>query len=68
MYRLIVEGMSCNHCVAAVTRAVQALDADAKVNVELATQTVQVETSASLDDVKREVADAGYPVHQATAA
>lgn len=68
MYRLIVEGMSCGHCVAAVTKALQALDANAKVDVELATQTVNVETSAPLEDVRREVADAGYPVHQATQA
>lgn len=68
MYTLVVEGMSCGHCVAAVTKAVQTLDANAKVDVELATQTVKVETSAPLEDVKREVAEAGYPVRQATAA
>lgn len=68
MYQLTVEGMSCGHCIASVTKAVQALDAGANVDVELATQTVRVDTRAELADVKSAVADAGFPVHQATAA
>lgn len=66
MYQLTVEGMSCGHCIAMVTKAVQALDAAAKVDVELATQTVRVDTKAGLADVTHAVAEAGYPVHQAT--
>lgn len=65
MYQLIVEGMSCGHCIAMVTEAVQALDAGAQVDVELATQTVRVQTAAPLPAVTQAVADAGYPVHQA---
>ncbi|WP_199032140.1 heavy-metal-associated domain-containing protein, partial [Ralstonia sp. ASV6] len=34
-----VEGMSCGHCVSAVTRAVQQVDAAASVQVDLSTQT-----------------------------
>ena len=68
MYQLTVEGMSCGHCIASVTRAVQALDAEAKVDVELATQTVRVDTTAELADIKHAVAKAGFPVHQARAA
>ncbi|HVL74446.1 MAG TPA: heavy-metal-associated domain-containing protein, partial [Noviherbaspirillum sp.] len=67
MYQLTVEVMSCGHCIASVTKAVQTLDAGAKVDVELATQTVRVDTRAALDDVRRAVADAGFPVHQAQA-
>lgn len=65
MYQLTVEGMSCGHCIASVTKAVQALDAGADVDVELATQTVRVKTNAELNDVATAVADAGFPVHQA---
>ena len=35
-----VDGMTCGGCVAAVTRAVQAVDKDAKVDVDLASKTV----------------------------
>jgi copper chaperone CopZ len=68
MYQLTVEGMSCGHCTASVTKAVQALDAGARVEVDLATQTVRVETRAALADVTAAVAEAGFPVHQADAA
>lgn len=65
MYQLTVEGMSCGHCIASVTKAVQALDAGAKVDVELATQTVRIDTAAPIDAVRHAVVEAGFPVHQA---
>ncbi|TWI66308.1 copper chaperone [Pseudoduganella lurida] len=62
MYELQVENMSCGHCVAAVTQAVQAVDGAAKVEVDLATQHVRVDSVAALDAVRTAIADAGYPV------
>lgn len=62
MYELQVEGMSCNHCVNAVTRSVQALDASAKVDVDLAHQKVKVASTAGLEQVRSAVVEAGYPV------
>ena len=35
-----VDGMTCGGCVGAVTRAVQTVDKDAKVEVDLASKTV----------------------------
>jgi len=57
-----VEGMSCGHCVAAVTRAVQQVDAAASVQVDLSKQTVAVTSGASTDAVKAAIEQAGYPV------
>lgn len=57
-----VEGMSCGHCVAAVTRAVQQVDAAANVQVDLSKQTVAVSSGASTDAVKAAIEQAGYPV------
>ncbi|KHK55372.1 copper-binding protein [Ralstonia sp. A12] len=57
-----VEGMSCGHCVSAVTRAVQQVDAAASVQVDLSKQTVAVTSSASTDAVKTAIEQAGYPV------
>ncbi|HJV73206.1 MAG TPA: cation transporter [Noviherbaspirillum sp.] len=62
MYELQVEGMSCGHCVNAVTKSVQAIDATAKVEVDLEQQKVRVTSGAKLEDIKSAVADAGYPV------
>ncbi len=57
-----VEGMSCGHCVSAVTRAVQQVDAAANVQVDLSKQTVAVTTGATTDAVKAAIEQAGYPV------
>lgn len=67
MYELQVEGMSCGHCVNAVTKAVQGVDATAKVDVDLAQQKVRVNSGADLEAIKTAVIDAGYPVLQSTA-
>ncbi|HJV86736.1 MAG TPA: cation transporter [Noviherbaspirillum sp.] len=68
MYELKVEGMSCGHCVSTVTKSVQAVDAAAKVDVDLATQKVRVNSSAKLDDIKSAIVEAGYPVLESSAA
>ncbi len=62
MYELKVEGMTCGGCAASVKRALQALDANADVHVDLAAKTVKVATAAQLDAVKAAVEDAGYDV------
>jgi copper chaperone len=65
MYELQVENMSCGHCVAAVTKAVKALDGNAQVDVDLAGKAVKVQSDAALDAVRAAIADAGYPVSAA---
>lgn len=62
MYQLQVENMSCGHCVSAVTKAVQAIDATAKVEVDLASKTVKIDSATPLAPLKSAIADAGYPV------
>ena len=65
MYELQVENMSCGHCVGAVTRAVCALDPGARVEIDLATGTVKVESGAQLAGISAAIAEAGYPVRSA---
>ncbi len=55
-----VDGMTCAHCVRAVTSAVQAVDPAAVVEVDLARGHVQVEGSAAPDVVARAIAAEGY--------
>lgn len=65
MYQLQVENMSCGHCVGAVTKAVQGIDAAAQVQIELASKSVKVESTCALDSIKAAIVDAGYPVTSA---
>lgn len=62
MYELKVDGMTCGGCAASVKRALQLLDSNARVDVDLPSKTVKVETTAQLDAVKTAVEDAGYEV------
>jgi copper chaperone len=57
-----VEGMSCQHCVSAVTNAIRERDAAAKVQVDLGAGKVTVESSASVESLKDAIDDAGYTV------
>jgi Cu+-exporting ATPase len=62
MYELTVEDMSCGHCVGRVTKSVQALDKEAKVEVDLPTKKVRVDSKADLDAIAQAIDAAGYPV------
>lgn len=62
MYELEVEGMSCGGCASSVTKAIQTLDRDAKVEVDLSGKKLRVDTSANLEAVASAITDAGYPV------
>ena len=62
MYELQVEGMTCGGCVRSVTKSVQSVDSNARVEVDLPSRKVRVETQASLDAVKSAISDAGYDV------
>ncbi len=68
MIELDVEGMSCGHCVAAVTRAAQALDPQADVDVDLRGKHVRVRSDAAPAAIAAAITDAGYPARVAAAA
>jgi copper chaperone len=59
---LDVQKMTCNHCVRAVTNAVQALDPQAKVEVNLADGRVRVDGSVDAEAAARAIRDEGYAV------
>ena len=59
---LKVEGMTCGHCVNAVTKAVKAKDPGAEVQVDLAAGKVVVRTTLARDAVTKAVTGEGYRV------
>ena len=60
--RLHVDGMSCQHCVGAVIRAVQAVAPDAVVRVSLADGTVEVDGSGDRQALVAAIEEEGYEV------
>jgi copper chaperone len=57
-----VGGMTCSGCVAAVTRAIQRLDPQAQVAVDLASGQVSIDARLARDAVQRAVEAAGFSV------
>jgi copper chaperone len=55
-----IPDMTCGHCKAAVERAIAAVDPAAKVDVDLATHTARLETSADSARLIAALAEAGY--------
>jgi copper chaperone len=62
MPEIRVKGMSCEHCVAAVTKAVASLPGVSNVKVDLASGRVSYEIAAPIprEDLARVVRAAGY--------
>ncbi|GLO51663.1 heavy-metal-associated domain-containing protein [Pseudomonas sp. S1(2024)] len=60
-----VQGMTCGHCVKAVTRAVQEQDAAAKVEVDLAARQVRVQSELAQEQILTAIRDEGYQVEAA---
>ncbi len=60
---ILVTGMSCSHCVKAVTEAISALPGIKKTDVSLKKNRVVVkfnEETTSLDSIKKAIREAGY--------
>lgn len=57
-----VQGMSCGHCVRAITRALQAADDEAVVEVDLAAGEVRVASTLSSEQISALIAEEGYEV------
>lgn len=57
-----VDGMSCGHCVKAITQAIRALDPQAQVRVDLNERRVEVESDRSRVALADAIRDEGYTV------
>ena len=57
-----VEGMTCGHCVKAVTQAVQSQDPTAEVKVDLAAKQVSVQSQLRREAIAGLIKEEGYSV------
>jgi copper chaperone len=56
-----VPGMNCGGCLRAITRAVQALDPQARVEADLEARTIKVVSSESEATLLKALSGGGYP-------
>jgi len=62
---ILVEGMTCGHCVETVTQAVQSLKGISQVNIDLEKKQVSVdfdETLTDLDAISSKITGVGFEV------
>ncbi len=64
MITINISGMSCNHCVMAVTRALEEIDGIVDIKVDLAKGEASFNEviPVDMDTVKEKVKEAGYEV------
>ncbi|MBN9491057.1 MULTISPECIES: heavy-metal-associated domain-containing protein [Pannonibacter] len=68
MYQFNIPNMTCGGCAKSVTKALQSVDAGARIETDPAKREVRVETSATEADLREVLAEAGYPAEQKAAA
>jgi copper chaperone len=62
---LKVEGMSCEHCIKAITKTVNTLSGVFNVTVDLETKSVTVEYNSALitsEKIKNKIEEQGYDI------
>lgn len=60
--KIIIEGMSCNHCVNHVKEALGSLKDSAKIQVSLEGKYATVETSSTDEEIREVIEEEGYDV------
>ncbi len=60
MIRYHIDNMTCGSCVRHITRAVQALAPAAKVEADLPSRSVRIDTDVDEAAIRRALGDAGY--------
>ncbi|RYE50388.1 MAG: copper chaperone [Rhizobiaceae bacterium] len=61
MYEYEIPDMSCGHCVATVTKAIQQADPAAIANVDLIKRTATVTSTVDPNTIGAALEEAGYP-------
>ncbi len=61
MIELTLPNMTCGHCVRTVTETVQRVDREAKVEIDLPTHRLRIESGQAAQTFVAALADEGYP-------
>jgi copper chaperone len=57
-----VEGMTCGHCEKAVTKALLAVDAQAKIVIDRTHNKVEVDSNTTREALAKAIAEEGYRI------
>ena len=60
MHQFKVQDMTCGHCATTIEKAVKSADPAARVDVDLSTHSVRIESAHAGDTLKRAISEAGY--------
>lgn len=60
MHDFKVSDMTCSHCVATVEKAVRGADSSAKVNIDLASHAVRIDSQKPASIFAKAIGEAGY--------
>ncbi|SCB44873.1 heavy-metal-associated domain-containing protein [Rhizobium multihospitium] len=58
---LRIDNMTCGGCARSVTKAIQSVDPDARIETNPDARTVKIETTASRPVLQQALEQAGYP-------
>lgn len=61
MIEMTLPDMSCGHCASTVARTCKQVDPQAKVEVDLGTKTVKIQSAEDRSEFVEALAAAGYP-------
>ena len=61
MIELTLNDMTCGHCVQTVTKTVQQVDPQAKLDIDLPTHKVRIESAQPAESFRKALEEEGYP-------
>jgi copper chaperone len=61
MHKFVLPDMSCGHCIAAITAALQAVDAEARIAIDREARQADVDSVLPRATLAAALAEAGYP-------
>ncbi|PJZ30979.1 heavy-metal-associated domain-containing protein [Leptospira kmetyi] len=66
MMEFQVENMTCGSCANVISKAIQTIDPNVQINVDVAKQIVRVESGRSEKELANLIEECGYPVSKST--
>ena len=60
MIEFTVQDMTCGHCASNITKAVKGVDAAGKVEIDLPTHRVRIESTHEASEFREAIEEAGY--------
>ncbi|MCG6169022.1 heavy-metal-associated domain-containing protein [Leptospira sp. FAT2] len=66
MVEFQVENMTCGSCANVISKAIKTIDPNVQVSVDVASQTVRVDSGRSETELANLIEECGYPVSKST--